>query len=776
MFGKKRTGKNNLAVISLGLALLMVAMSAISGVAGWATLVYADESVGEDVDALQNLRFAGKDRYETAFAIADYLCSGESDGPFNGVTVAYGGNFPDALSAGYLAAEDSNCPILLINPDKETKVLEYIKKNADKDAYIYLVGGKSVVSERFEKNVKAAGFENVVRLAGKNRYDTNMTILRYLHPAPEGSGEYTGIPLPQDLLIATGKNFPDALSASAVFQMPLMLVADKLNKDQLDWIKKVGIKSFTIVGGTSAVSQGIEDELNKLGMVKRLAGANRWETSIKVAEEFFGSHTAILATGHNFPDALSAAPLAERLLSPIILVGENNWQHAEKYVEHNRFSTAAIVGGTSVISDELVEKIMENWNAIAPVHYRASVVNDFSAELLKYSERMISEKGELGNTLLSPISALYALKMTETGAAENTYTEIETLIMGDNGGTYSSMDMAGYLDEVARYRDRLDPPPVPYAGEDGGAIDSSGGSNEDKEVAPQLSIANSMWIKDDPNLEVKEEFIEYNEREYKAGVFKTVFDEAARLRINSWIEEHTGGTIKDMLSELSDDAIMLLINALAFDANWYEPFDAKNVETDGIFHGTKGDTKVPLMRSMEYNYLVDDNATGFLKSYEGLNFAFAALLPDTGVNIDDYVQSLTGDKLSRILANPIGHDVLIKLPKFEVESAMSLSDTLKTMGIKDAFDPIRADFSELGKYNVPGFNICVGDVLQNTYIKVDEKGTKAGAATVVVVDVASAPIDQKPPFEVYLDRPFVYMLIDTNEHMPLFIGVIRNLG
>ena len=779
MFGKKRTGKNNLAVISLGLALLMVALSAISGVAGWATPVYADESVDEAGDSTVGViqRFAGKDRYETAFAIADYLRSEGSDGLFNGVTVAYGGNFPDALSAGYLATEDSNCPILLINPEKETQVLEYIKKNAEKNANVYIVGGKSVVSERFEKSVKAAGFNNVVRLAGKDRYGTNMAILSHLHPAPTGSGEYIGIPLPQHLLIATGKNYPDALSASAVFQSPLMLVGDKLNAEQLDWIKKVGIKEFDIVGGTSAVSQVVEDELWKLGTVRRLAGANRWETSIKVAEEFFGSRTAILATGHNFPDALAAAPLADYMLSPIILVGENNWQHVEKYVEHNRFSNATIVGGTSVISDELVKKILENWNSFTPVHYRASLVNNFSVELLKYSERQNSEEGTLGNTLLSPISAIYAMKMAENGAEGNTLTEIHNVLNGEDNVSSASGDLGGYLEEIAAYIDRTISPPVPDTEEEGdGIIESYSGSNNKKVGAPQLSIANSMWIKDDPNLEVNEEFIEINEREYQAGVYKTAFDEAARQRINSWIEEHTGGTIKDMLSELSEDSITLLINALAFEADWREPFRKHSVDENATFHGTNGETKVPLMSSMEYDYLVDDHATGFIKHYEGTNFAFAALLPDKGVDIDAYVQSLTGDKLSRILANSIGHDVLIKLPKFEVESSMSLSDTLKAMGIKDAFDPIRADFSELGKYNVPGFNICVGDVLQNTYIKVDEKGTKAGAATVVVVDVASAPIDQKPPFEVYLDRPFVYMLIDTNEHMPLFIGVIRNLG
>ncbi len=778
MFRKKRKGNINAAGLSLALALafLIVALSAFSGVAGWNVPVYADEIVGEDEGAVSlDQRFAGKDRYETAFAIADYLCSEESDGRFNGITVAYGGNFPDALSAGYLSAEDGNCPILLINPDKETKVLEYIKKKAERDANVYIVGGKSVISERFEKNVKAAGF-NAIRLGGKDRYDTNMAILRYLHPAPEGSGPYVGVPLPQHLLIATGKNYPDALSASAVFQSPLMLVGDKLNAEQLDWIKKVGIKEFDIVGGISAVSQGVEDELRKLGMVRRLAGANRWETSIKVAEAFFGSRTAILATGHNFPDALAAAPLADRLLSPIILVGENNWQHAEKYVEHNRFSHAVIVGGTSAISDELVKKILENWNTFAPVHHRASIVNNFSAELLKYNERKQSEEGALDNTLLSPISALYAMKMAENGAEGNTLTEIHNVLNGEDSISSASGDLGGYLDEIAKYVDRAVPPPVPQTEEEGeGITETPGGSNNDNEGTPQLSIANSMWIKDDPNLEVSEEFIEINEREYQAGVYKTAFDEATRLRINSWIEEHTGGTIKDMLSELSEDAITLLINALAFEADWREPFESHSVEENGTFHGTNGDTKVPLMRNMENDYLVDDNATGFIKHYEGTNFAFAALLPDPGVNIDAYVQSLTGEKLSRILANPINHDVLIKLPKFEVESSMSLSDTLKTMGIKDAFDPNHADFSSLGRYKLPGSNIYIGDVLQNTYIKVDEKGTKAGAATAVVVEYTSAAIDQKPPFEVYLDRPFIYMLIDTNEHMPLFIGVIRNL-
>ena len=114
------------------------------------------------------------------------------------------------------------------------------------------------------------------------------------------------------------------------------------------------------------------------------------------------------------------------------------------------------------------------------------------------------------------------------------------------------------------------------------------------------------------------------------------------------------------------------------------------------------------------------------------------------------------------------------MPKFKTEYSADMSDILKEMGMPLAFDKAAADFSGLGTYDVDG-NIFINSVIHKTFIQVDEKGTKAGAVTMIEAGATSALSGDLPkPKEVYLTRPFIYMLIDCESNTPFFIGVMRN--
>jgi serpin B len=117
-------------------------------------------------------------------------------------------------------------------------------------------------------------------------------------------------------------------------------------------------------------------------------------------------------------------------------------------------------------------------------------------------------------------------------------------------------------------------------------------------------------------------------------------------------------------------------------------------------------------------------------------------------------------------------EVKTAIPKFESDYSVEMSDILKSMGMTDAFDGGLADFSGLGK-SADG-NIFISRVIHKTFITVDEKGTKAGAATAVEMETLSAPMEE--PKTVYLDRPFVYMLIDCETNLPIFIGTVTDMG
>ena len=228
--------------------------------------------------------------------------------------------------------------------------------------------------------------------------------------------------------------------------------------------------------------------------------------------------------------------------------------------------------------------------------------------------------------------------------------------------------------------------------------------------------------------------------------------------------------IPEILQEISPDAAMYLINALSFEAEWQTIYQEASIR-DGVFTTEDGQQQtVPMMYSKEYRYLETGTATGFLKYYDGKNCAFAALLPKEGVSLGSCIDSLTGEQLHDLLASPESVEVWAGIPKFESTYETNLCDTLEALGMTDAFDGQLADFSGIGS-STEG-NLTISQVLHKARIAVDEKGTKAGAATAVVVEPTEAPSDPK---EVLLDRPFLYLLIDCQEQLPIFIGTVTTL-
>ena len=177
------------------------------------------------------------------------------------------------------------------------------------------------------------------------------------------------------------------------------------------------------------------------------------------------------------------------------------------------------------------------------------------------------------------------------------------------------------------------------------------------------------------------------------------------------------------------------------------------------------------MYNSEWNYLEDEKATGFIKYYKGGKYAFVALLPKKGVGVTDYLASLDGEKLSSMLANPEQTTVETAIPKFETEYRAEMSEILKSMGMPLAFDPDHADFSGLG--TSVDDNIYIDRVIHEAFIQVGEKGTKAGAATVIEMTNKSSVDGDK---QIYLDRPFVYMLIDCENNIPFFIGTMMDVN
>ncbi len=364
----------------------------------------------------------------------------------------------------------------------------------------------------------------------------------------------------------------------------------------------------------------------------------------------------------------------------------------------------------------------------------AEKIVDFSLDIFKeiYKDE---------NVLISPLSIITALAMTANGAEKETLAQMEQVF-----GT-STGDLNEYL---YAYRSYL-PTGDKY----------------------KMSLANSIWFKDDENLTVEKNFLQTNKDYYDSDVYKALFDDSTRNDINAWVNEKTNGLIDKLLDKsIPKDAVMYLVNALAFDAQWEDIYEDIAVR-EGKFTAASGAKRdVDFMHSTEYSYIELPGGVGFSKPYADSKYYFTALLPDEGVEMGELLGALDGETLVGTLKEQTDDEVHASMPKFEFEYDHELSEVLEGLGMVDAFDAKLADFTSLGRYT--DANIFINRVIHKTKIRVDEKGTEAGAVTAVeMFRVTSMPVKHKV---VNLDRPFFFMIVDGEFGLPIFMGVLNDVG
>lgn len=296
-------------------------------------------------------RIYGNNRYETAFKAADTLKEILGIEKFDNIIVASGDDFPDALSGSYLASKTS-APILLVNKDTVEDVKSYIEANLTEGGTVYLLGGVNAVPKAMEEGL---GDYQVVRFAGKNRFETNLLIL-----------EEAGV-TDEDILVCNAWGYADSLSASALSR-PILLVDSTLTSEQESFLNALSADNkIYIIGGTAAVIDAMMNTLSAYGEVERIGGSNRYETSVNVAKKFFTDPDHLILTyAYNFPDGLSGGPLAISRNAPLILTATSDRSYAVSYAKSIGVSSGIVLGGNGLISDSAVREIfvMEDSDAI----------------------------------------------------------------------------------------------------------------------------------------------------------------------------------------------------------------------------------------------------------------------------------------------------------------------------------------------------------------------------------------------------------------------------
>lgn len=368
-------------------------------------------------------------------------------------------------------------------------------------------------------------------------------------------------------------------------------------------------------------------------------------------------------------------------------------------------------------------------------------LNEKSAELIQASnnfgfnlfETVLGNEDADNNLMISPLSVNEALSMALNGAKENTLLEMK-----------STLDFSGLT--------------LPEVNESNLGLYNALVDHDSK---VDLKIANSIWYKNSiiPN----ETFIADNQVYYNAEV--SSFDPANSVgaigAMNKWVDKNTNGKIEKIVNEINPEDVMFLINAVYFKAEWKTKFK-KNDTRDADFTPENGKKKqVPTMVvKASLSYVNENSYTAIKLPYGSGKFNMIIFLPEEGYTTADIVPDLVNTDFEA-LNSMTEIEKEIWLPKFEFEYENKLNDELDAMGMHDAFNRQTANFE-----NVCNKNVYISSVTHKTYIKTDEEGSEAAAATKVTFGLTSAG----PDMNIYIDHSFLFAIVEEDTNTILFIG------
>ncbi|MGK0466715.1 cell wall-binding repeat-containing protein, partial [Clostridium sp.] len=298
-------------------------------------------------------RLSGINRIETSIAIAKDQYTDKAP---DAIVLATANNFADAL-AGSGLAYNYNAPLLLVNKtvNDSRNVLDYIKQNLTKNKTIYVLGGVSAVSNEISDYLTSVGYK-IIRLGGTNRYDTNQKIVDNLNILKGTS-----------IVITTGGDFADALSISSIADIkgyPILLNSKENLLDNVSkYITKIQPKAIYIIGGIGVLSDNTYKQIKKLNptmLVARLGGKNRYETSMNIIEHFnLTTNSITVATGKNFPDALSGSVLAAGKNCGVLLVDNKDVTKQIDLLSKQKITNLIVFGGEGIISDDIANALVQ---------------------------------------------------------------------------------------------------------------------------------------------------------------------------------------------------------------------------------------------------------------------------------------------------------------------------------------------------------------------------------------------------------------------------------
>jgi serpin B len=356
----------------------------------------------------------------------------------------------------------------------------------------------------------------------------------------------------------------------------------------------------------------------------------------------------------------------------------------------------------------------------------------------------LDERREAPNLFFSPLSASLALTMVLNGARNETYRQMAHAL------GYGEQPVERINTENALLLHLLRSP----------------------DPKTETLVANSLWVQQ--GFSLLPSFLQACQKHYEAEVDSVDFmqdREGAAERINGWVKQNTKGLIPKLFepSDFSPLTRLVVVNTLYFKGKWQKPFD-KQATREEEFHLEGGKVKrVPMMhQSGKFDYLRGDGFQAVALPYGAGELSFYLFLPDEGRSLQAFLKELTAERWAQWLKGfkPMEGDV--GLPRFRIEATYPLKEPLQAMGITDAFDPEKADLS--GVAPLTDGRLFITKALQKAVVEVDEEGTKAAAATGVVVSVTAYNPNR---FTLIANRPFFFIIRHNATGAILFMGIVR---
>lgn len=368
----------------------------------------------------------------------------------------------------------------------------------------------------------------------------------------------------------------------------------------------------------------------------------------------------------------------------------------------------------------------------------ATAINDFGLSLYRQLA------GKPGNVFVSPTSIQLALGMAFNGARGTTRDGMAKAL------SYGDMTLDDLNAANAELLALL--------------------ANPDPKV--DLHIANAVWGKQGITYDAG--FMQRCKDSFLAEPFTVDFASPdAAAKINDWVKQKTQEKIKDIVTaDAIRDAIMVLTNAIYFKAGWTDAFPDAATKDSPFTTADGRQVAAPMMRrSGSFLYTENDQLQMVWLPYQGQFVGMYVVLPKPGVELKNIVEKLTAAEWMNLVGGMKSRPGQVGLPRFKTEYAASLKPALAALGMEDAFNPDKADLNGILPPDSTPERVFISDALHKTYLKVDEQGTEAAAATAVIMGITSAPAD---PFTMVADRPFLLAIADKPTGVILFLGSISD--